>query len=172
MDWLTCAVKALISIHQLTAHWIPYSSGCSSTTPPCHRNWLNAMSIMSSNCFRKWNAFFQKNTGTEIEWTIGLWRLVGNWWVLVRVQGWGRGGVNPYTQCSISGCEQKWQSSLGRRLNALERPNVKEPDWEDVKRERKWMCESGSVYLEWESDESWAVGARMWCKTLRNSEIL
>lgn len=89
MDWLTCAVKARISIHQLTAHWIPYSSGCSSTTPPCHRNWLNAMSIISSNCFRKWNAFFQKNTGTEIEWTIGLWRLVGNWWVWVRVQGWG-----------------------------------------------------------------------------------
>lgn len=171
MDWLTCAVKVRISIHQLTAHWIPYSSGCSSTTPPCHRNWLNAMSIMSSNCFRKWNAFFQKKHGDR-DW-MNHWSVETGGKLVGVGQGAGMGGcVNPYTQCSISGCEQKWQSSLGRRLNALERPNVKEPDWEDVKRERKWMCESGSVHLEWESDESWAVGARMWCKTLRNSEIL
>lgn len=31
------------------------------------------------------------------------------------------------------------------------------------------MCESGSVCMWRENDESCAVGARMWCKTLRNS---
>lgn len=36
----------------------------------------------------------------------------------------------------------------------IDRPNVKESDREDVKHERKWLCGSGSVCTEGESDES------------------